>query len=476
MDRLLEEVEVIEAIGDPGTTEVAAIEFDSRRVGPGALFCCIPGRAGDGHDHAPEAVARGATALLTERRLALDVTQAVVAAGAARPAMARLASAFFGHPARSLLTVGVTGTNGKTTVTHLLASIFEAHRWSTTVIGTLDGARTTPESPVLQRLLAEARDAGRRAVAMEVSSHALDQARVDGIRFDVAVFTNLSHDHLDYHETLERYFAAKATLFTPEHAARAVVNADDPWGRRLLDRAAIPTVGFTMAEVGEVETSAGHTSFLWRGHRVELALSGSFHVANALAAATTAVALEVPEDVIVAGLNGAAPVPGRFEVVDTVAPFTVVVDYAHTPDGLKVALDSARQLADGHRVVCVFGCGGDRDHEKRPAMGAVAGRGADISVLTSDNPRHEDPDVIIAEVLSGVPAGSRVIVRPDRAEAVDLAVDLAEPGDVVVVAGKGHERDIEIGSRRLPFDDRDEAAAAVARHYGPAGTRRGDAP
>jgi UDP-N-acetylmuramoyl-L-alanyl-D-glutamate--2,6-diaminopimelate ligase len=476
MDRLLEEVEVIEAIGDPGTTEVAAIEFDSRRVGPGALFCCIPGRAGDGHDHAPEAVARGATALLTERRLALDVTQAVVAPGAARPAMARLASAFFGHPARSLLTVGVTGTNGKTTVTHLLASIFEAHRWSTTVIGTLDGARTTPESPVLQRLLAEARDAGRRAVAMEVSSHALDQARVDGMRFDVAVFTNLSHDHLDYHETLERYFAAKATLFTPEHAARAVVNADDPWGRRLLDRAAIPTVGFTMAEVGGVETSTGHTSFTWRGRRVELALSGSLHVANALAAATTAVALEVPEDVIVAGLNGAAPVPGRFEVVDTVAPFTVVVDYAHTPDGLEVALDSARQLADGHRVVCVFGCGGDRDHEKRPAMGAVAGRGADISVLTSDNPRHEDPDVIIAEVLSGVPAGSRVIVRPDRAEAVDLAVALAEPGDVVVVAGKGHEREIEIGSRRVPFDDRDEAAASVARHYGPTGTRRGDAP
>jgi UDP-N-acetylmuramoyl-L-alanyl-D-glutamate--2,6-diaminopimelate ligase len=475
MDRLLEEVEVIEAIGDPGSTEVAAIEFDSRRVSPGALFCCLPGRAGDGHDYAPEAVARGATALLTERRLALDVTQAVVAPGAARPAMARMACAFFGQPARALLTVGVTGTNGKTTVTHLVASIFEAQRWPTTVIGTLDGARTTPESPVLQRLLAEARDAGRRAVAMEVSSHALDQARVDGIRFDAAVFTNLSHDHLDYHRTVDRYFAAKATLFTPEHAAAAVVNADDPWGRRLLDRPGVPTVGFTMADVSDVETAAGHTSFTWAGRRVEMALAGSFHVANALAAATTAAALGVPEDVIVAGLNGATPVPGRFEVLDTPAPFIVVVDYAHTPDGLEVALDSARRLAEGHRVLCVFGCGGDRDHEKRPAMGAVAGRGADISVLTSDNPRHEDPDAIIAEVLTGVPAGSHVIVRPDRAEAIDVVVDLAGPGDVVVVAGKGHEREIEIGSRRLPFDDRDVAAAAVARHYGQNETSPGEA-
>jgi UDP-N-acetylmuramoyl-L-alanyl-D-glutamate--2,6-diaminopimelate ligase len=474
MDRLLEEVEVIEAIGDPGSTEVAAIEFDSRRVGPGALFCCLPGRTGDGHDHAPEAVARGATALLTERRLALDVTQVVVAPGAARTAMARLASAFYGEPARSLLTVGVTGTNGKTTVTHLLASIFEAHRWPTTVIGTLDGARTTPESPVLQRLLAEARDAGRHAVAMEVSSHALDQARAVGIRFDAAVFTNLSHDHLDYHGTVDRYFAAKATLFTPEHTALAVVNADDSWGRRLLAQPAVPTVGFTLADVSDVETTTGHTSFTWAGRRVELALVGSFHVANALAAATTAVALGVPEDVIVAGLHNATPVPGRFEVLDTAAPFTVVVDYAHTPDGLAVVLDSARQLAGGNRVLCVFGCGGDRDHEKRPAMGAVAGRGADVAVLTSDNPRHEDPDAIIAEVLTGVPPGSPVTVRRDRAEAIGLVVDQAGPGDVVVVAGKGHEREIEIGSQRLPFDDREEAVAAVARHYGPAGTRRGD--
>ena len=334
MDRLLEEVEVIEGRGDPARTEVTSIEFDSRRVRPGALFCCLPGRHGDGHDHAAQAVARGAVALLVERRLALDVTQTVVAPGAARPAMARVACAFFGQPARSLLTVGVTGTNGKTTVTHLLASIFEAHRWPTTVIGTLDGARTTPEAPVLQRLLAEARDRARRAVAMEVSSHALAQSRVDGIRFDAAVFTNLSQDHLDYHGTLEDYFAAKASLFTPERTSLAVVNADDPRGRRLVDSARVPTVAFTMADVSGIESTSQRTSFTWRGRRVELALAGSFHVANALAAATTAAALGVPDDVVQVGLNRAEPVPGRFEVLETGAPFTVVVDYAHTPDGL----------------------------------------------------------------------------------------------------------------------------------------------
>jgi len=474
MDRLLEEVEVIEGRGDPAKTEVTSIEFDSRHVSPGALFCCLPGRAGDGHDHAAEAVARGATALLVERRLALDVTQAVVAPGGARRAMAQMACAFFGQPARDLLTVGVTGTNGKTTVTHLLASIFEAHRWSTTVIGTLDGARTTPESPVLQRLLAEARDNARRAVAMEVSSHALAQARVDGIRFDVAVFTNLSHDHLDYHGTVDAYFAAKASLFTPERAALAVVNADDPRGRWLLDSSRIPTVGFTMAEVSGIESTPDHTAFTWRGRRVELGLAGSFHVANALAAATTAAALGVPEDVVQTGLRRAAPVPGRFEVVETGAPFTVVVDYAHTPDGLRVLLDSARELAAGHRVLCVFGCGGGRDHEKRPLMGAVAAAGADVAVVTSDNSRHEDPDAIIAEVLTGVPPGSRVMVRRDRAEAIDLVTDLASPGDVVVVAGKGHESEIEIGTERLPFDDRQVAAAAASRHAGAGGAGSGD--
>jgi len=466
MDRLLEEVEVVEARGDPADIEVTAVEFDSRRVVPGALFCCLVGRTEDGHDHAAEAVARGAVALLTERPLELDVTQAVVAAGGARPAMARVACAFYGRPAQSLSTVGVTGTNGKTTVTHLLASIFEAHHWPTTVIGTLDGARTTPESPVLQRLLAEARDGGRRVVAMEVSSHALVQSRVDGIVFDAAVFTNLSHDHLDYHGTVDAYFAAKASLFTPGRAALGVVNADDPWGRRILEDAAIPVVAYQMADVGDVVSAPGGTAFTWRGVRVGLALTGTLHVANALAAATTAAALGVPPGTVAAGLAAARPVAGRFEVITVPAPFTVVVDYAHTPDGLRVALDSARRLAAGHRVVCVFGCGGDRDHAKRPVMGAVAAELADVAVLTSDNPRGEDPDAIIADVLRGVPDTFSVEVRPDRHDAIDYAVGVAGPGDVVMVAGKGHEAVIEIGDRRVPFDDRVVVSDAVRRRFG----------
>jgi UDP-N-acetylmuramoyl-L-alanyl-D-glutamate--2,6-diaminopimelate ligase len=466
MDRLFEEVEVIEAHGDPATTEVTAIEFDSRRVGPGALFCCLPGHDTDGHDHAADAVARGAAGLLVERRLDLDVTQAVVPPGTAREAMARVACAFYGQPARSLVSVGVTGTNGKTTVTHLLASVFDAHGWPAVVIGTLDGARTTPESPVLQRLLAEARDHARRAVAMEVSSHALTQARVDGIRFDAAVFTNLSHDHLDYHGTVEAYFAAKASLFTPSHAALGVVNDDDPWGRRLMSIAGIPTVGYRMAEVDDIVSTPGRTSFTWRGRSVDLALSGGLHVANALAAATTAASLGIPEDTIVAGLGNAPPVAGRFEVMVTPAPYTVVVDYAHTPDGLRVALDSARRLAATGRVVCVFGCGGDRDHDKRPAMGAEAAAGADVAILTSDNPRSEDPAAIIADVLRGVDEPSRVIVRPDRGAAIELAVEMAGPGDVVVVAGKGHETEIEVGGRRLPLDDRVAVREATTRRFG----------
>jgi len=313
-------------------------------------------------------------------------------------------------------------------------------------------------------------------VAMEVSSHALAQARVDGIRFDAAVFTNLSQDHLDYHGTIDNYFAAKASLFTPERAVMAVVNADDPRGRWLLDSAHVPTVGFTTADASAVESSTRRTAFTWRGRRVELALAGSFHVANALAAATTAAALGVPEDAVQVGLNRARPVPGRFEVLETGAPFTVVVDYAHTPDGLQVLLDSARALAAGHRVLCVFGCGGDRDRDKRPVMGAVATRGADVAVVTSDNPRHEDPDAIIADVVGGVAPGSEIIVRPDRAEAIELVVDMAVPGDVVVVAGKGHETEIEIGDERLPFDDRRVAAAAVARRSGKAGAGSGDGP
>jgi UDP-N-acetylmuramoyl-L-alanyl-D-glutamate--2,6-diaminopimelate ligase len=463
MDRLFDGVEVVESRGDVAGTEVTSIEFDSRMVKPGALFFCLPGHHTDGHDFARAAVAAGAVGLMVERPLELTVPQIEVAPGTARSSMATVAGTFYDNPARSLTMVGVTGTNGKTTVTHLLASILDAHGASCAVIGTLDGVRTTPEAPVIQRILDEARHQGRAAAAMEVSSHALSEGRVDGIRFDAAVFTNLSHDHLDYHQTMEAYFAAKASLFEESRSALAVVNSDDPWGRRLLDTITAPAVTYGAADATGVETDAGRTRFRWRGRTVELALTGGYHVANALAAATTAAALGVPEDTVVRGLDQARAVPGRFEVVDVEAPFTVVIDYAHTPDGLIVALDSARRLAGTHRVLCVFGCGGDRDKAKRPLMGEVVSGAADVAVITSDNPRHEDPAVIIEEIRAGLVDKAEVVVEPDRARAIERAVALAAPGDIVLVAGKGHEAVIEIGDERIPFDDRAVAADAVRR-------------
>lgn len=464
MDRLLEGVEVTEVRGDPTATEVTQIALDSRAVARGALFFCIPGHSADGHEYAAAAVAAGAVGLVAERALPFPVAQALVAPGTVRRAMARASCTFYDNPTRSLVTVGVTGTNGKTTVTHLLGSIFAAHGMPCAVIGTLDGARTTPEAPELQRVLDAARRSGHRAAALEVSSHALTQCRVDGIRFAAAVFTNLSHDHLDHHGTMEAYFAAKASLFTDERTALAVVNTSDAWGRRLLAHVAVPVVTYSAREASQIETVPGRTSFRWRGRRVDLALVGSYHVVNAVAAATTAVALGVPEDIVVEGLAHAAPVAGRFEVVGVPAPFTVVVDYAHTPAGLEVTIDSARRLAGAGRVLCVFGCGGDRDHAKRPIMGAVASGAADVTILTSDNPRGEDPDTIIADILAGIVDGADVIVEPDRARAIARAVALARPGDVVLVAGKGHESVVEVGDERIAFDDRSVAESALRAH------------
>jgi UDP-N-acetylmuramoyl-L-alanyl-D-glutamate--2,6-diaminopimelate ligase len=471
MDLLLQGVEVVDTVGDLSGAEVTSVELDNHAVRPGALFCCLVGGRHDGHDFAAAAVDAGAVGLLVERPLPLAVPQAVLAPGRMRRAMADVAAVLCGNPADALLMVGVTGTNGKTTVTHLLAAVFEAHGLPCEVIGTLQGPRTTPEAPALQRRLAEARDDGRRAVAMEVSSHALVAGRAEGIEFAAAVFTNLSQDHLDFHGDMESYFEAKASLFRPGRARLGVVCADDAYGQRLLRRAEIPMVRFSREEASDVELGAGRTAFTWRGRRVELRLSGGFHVVNAVAAATTASALGVPDDTIVAGLATAEPVAGRFEVVPGDAPFTVVVDYAHTPDGLDNALRSARALVatTAGRVLCVFGCGGERDPTKRPEMGRVAAQGADLVVVTSDNPRSEDPGTIIDQILSGIPERAAVTVEPDRRAAIAAAVEAAEPGDVVLVAGKGHERTIEIAGACLPFDDRQEAAAAVAARM--SGTR-----
>lgn len=478
MTRLLDEIEVLETSGDPVAVDVRGVEHDSRRVSPGDLFCCLVGQHEDGHDHVPEAVDRGAVGLLCERMVAEvpdRVVQVRVAPGGARRAMARAASAFWGHPASSLIVAGVTGTNGKTTVTQLLGAVLERAGHPTTVVGTLTGTRTTPESTDLYRLLAGVRDthppAPRPAVAMEVSSHALVQSRVEGIRFDVAVFTNLSHDHLDFHHSMEEYFEAKASLFEAGRAKAAVVYADDPWGRRLLERISLPAVEVHDVDVRDVRLAVGRSTFSWRGTEVSVALTGAMNVRNAQLAAEAAVALGVAPDVVAEGLGRVPSVPGRMEPVAIAgrrgADIDVLVDYAHTPAALETVLHEANRLlgARGGRTVVVFGCGGDRDVSKRPMMGAIASRLADVVVVTSDNPRSEDPAAIIDDVLAGIAVGKDrlVAVEPDRAAAIEQAIHLARAGDVVVVAGKGHEKTQTIGAHVLPFSDAQVAGEALAR-------------
>jgi UDP-N-acetylmuramoyl-L-alanyl-D-glutamate--2,6-diaminopimelate ligase len=439
--------------------EVRAVDHDSRQVGPGSLFCAVVGEHADGHDHAAEALARGAVALLVERPLEIDGVQVVVPDS--RTAMGLLAAAHFDHPSHHLDVIGVTGTNGKTTVTHLLGAVLDHAGRPTAVLGTLSGVRTTPESPELQARLARAAAEGDVAVAMEVSSHSVELRRIVGTWFRVAVFTNLSRDHLDFHGTMDRYFAAKARLFEPDRAGVGVVNRDDPWGRLLLDQLAIPSVAWSISDATDVELRPDGTRFTWRGQTVALALAGRFNLANAVAAAETALVLGLTAEEVAAGLEQAEPVAGRFEPVGE-GDVAVLVDYAHTPDGLEQALGSARELTAG-RVIVVFGCGGDRDREKRPLMGRVADRGADLVVVTSDNPRHEDPEAIIEDVLAGVERAEGLVVEADRRLAVETAVAEAHPGDLVVVAGKGHETTQDLGDRVIDFDDRRVAAEALRK-------------
>ncbi|WP_426572587.1 UDP-N-acetylmuramoyl-L-alanyl-D-glutamate--2,6-diaminopimelate ligase [Aquihabitans sp. McL0605] len=447
----------LDLVGDPAVA-VTAITHDSRRVGPGSLYCCVPGAVFDGHDFAEAAVAAGAAALLCERRLAVDVPQLVVPS--VRRAMGPLAAAVHGFPSESLELVGITGTNGKTTIAALLASIAAAAGRPSGVIGTLTGARTTPEAPELQELLAEMASAGRELVAMEVSSHALDLHRVDGCRFRVAVFTNLSQDHLDHHGTMEAYFAAKARLFGPELCDLAVLNLDEPHGRLLADAAQVPYIGYSLDQAEHLSLSAEGSRFTWRGAVIDLPLPGRFNVANALAAATAAEALGVPVDAIARGLAGAGVVDGRFERIDNGQPFLAAVDYAHTPEGLRQLLEAARELATG-RVIIVFGAGGDRDPGKRPKMGEAAGELADVVVLTTDNPRGEDPAAIISAVQNGMDQPNDLRIEPDRAAAIALAVEESGPGDVLLVAGKGHETTQIIGDVITEFDDREVLRGAL---------------
>jgi UDP-N-acetylmuramoyl-L-alanyl-D-glutamate--2,6-diaminopimelate ligase len=454
----LNEVEMVGADGSPSfdDLEITDVNFDSRHVRVGSLFCCVPGVSDDGHLHAAEAVAAGAIALLVDHRVAVDVPQLVVSN--VREAMATVSAACFGHPAEGLVVVGVTGTNGKTTTTWMLRNIFKAARRNVEVLGTLSGARTTPESPDLQRRLAEWRDAGVEVVAMEVSSHAIDQRRVDAMKFRVALFTNLSRDHLDYHGSIEEYFETKARLFAPERCEAAVVNLDSPYGRLLADAATVPTNGYSLDEVEELQLSVDGSTFRWRGHAISLPLGGLFNVSNALGAAHAARVLGIDDATVAEGLSLPLVVEGRFERVDAGQPFAIIVDYAHTPDGLEQLLSAAGDIVDG-RVIIVFGCGGDRDRSKRSMMGETAAQRADSVIITADNSRSESTDQIIASILEGVqrvssPRASSIIVEPNRRTAISTALRSAAPGDIVLLAGKGHETVQIIGDSTTPFDDR----------------------
>ncbi len=458
-----------------GDDEVAitSVDFDSRRATRGSLFCCLRGDGHDGHDFAAEAVAAGAAALLCERALDLPVPQVVVPD--ARAAMGLVAAAFYGQPSQQLMLIGITGTNGKTTTCTLLASVLNSAGIPTGVIGTLTGKHTTPEAPDLQAQLAAFVASGMKAVVIEVSSHALALHRVTGCRFALAVFTNLGRDHLDLHGTVESYFAAKASLFQPELSAQAVVNVDDPRGQHLVAAASIPMTEFSLRDISELVVTPTTHQYFWRGVQIRVGIGGAFNAMNSLAAATAAAALGVATDVIASGLGAAPAVKGRFEPVHAGQAFDVIVDFAHTPDGLREVLPAARAATNGRglggRVIVVFGCGGDRDREKRPEMGAVAAELADFVVVTSDNPRSEEPQAIIDAVLAGVPADyrERVVSDPDRRRAFTVAFQRAQPGDVVVIAGKGHETTQTIGGTANPFDDQ---AVAVAVLHEMAGGQR----
>lgn len=452
--------------------EIATVVHDSRAVTPGSLYACLRGEHFDGHDFAARAVGAGAVALLTDHLVGGVGPVAQIVVDDTRTRLGPIAARLAGNPSRDLATIGVTGTNGKTTTAALLHAIFERAGRSCGVIGTLHGPRTTPEAPELQARLRSFVDEGRTAAVLEVSSHALELYRVDGTVFDAVVFTNLGHDHLDLHGSQEAYFRAKARLFTSGFSSLGIINVDDPYGRLLADTVAdddFRVVPYTVTELTDVDVTARSHRYTWRGRLVEVPLGGEFNVANSLAALTTAVELGIDPDDAIAGLADAGVVPGRFEVVETEGSsrpdLTVLVDYAHTPDGLAGVLASARAVAPpGGSVTVVFGCGGDRDREKRPEMGAEAARGADRVIITSDNPRTESPEAIIAAVVDGIPASARPRVDTvvDRRDAIRLAIESAQPGDVVVIAGKGHEATQEFADRTVAFDDREVVREILA--------------
>lgn len=486
-------------VGD-SSVDVTDLAYDSRKVGLGTLFFCVPGEKVDGHEFAAGAVEAGAVGLVVERELEVDVAQVVVAD--ARAAMAPLAAAFWGDPTAQLRVVGVTGTNGKTTTAFLVREILEGAGVSCGLLGTVKQVvggveesveRTTPEAIDLQGTFRRMLDGGDRACAMEVSSHAMALHRADAVHFEVGLFTNLTQDHLDFHADMEEYFAAKRKLFEAGPGT-TIVNVDDPYGRRLVEE--FECLTFSAEGAGadysarDVSFDAGGAEFVvdlpatasmglkhpyMEGNRpiggeitVRTGMPGHFNVANALGALAAAVAMGVEVETAAAGLARAGRVPGRFEPIDEGQGFAVLVDYAHTPDSLENVLRAARRLTAG-RLIAVFGAGGDRDRDKRPKMGRAGAELADLAVVTSDNPRSEDPAAIVAEVVAGAGEAAEPEVEVDRRAAIALALGRAEPGDTVVIAGKGHEQGQEFeGGRKVPFDDREVAREELRKLGSPA--------
>jgi len=480
--------------GPDGPLLVSGVTHDSRRVRPGDLYAALPGSQNHGAQFCREAADAGAVAVLTNpsgRESARRCGLPVFVVSDPRARLGEVADWVYGHPSGRLLMLGVTGTSGKTTTAYLLESGLRRAGHLTGLVGgvetrvgeaTLTSELTTPEAADLQALLAVMAERGVTAAAMEVSSHALALGRVAGTSYDVAIFTNLSQDHLDFHGSLEEYFAAKATLFTPAYARVGVVNIDDVYGRRLAEEAPIPVTTFSAAgdpaaDWRATDVRGGADGSIYRiigpgGVEADgsVCLPGPYNVANALGAVVALVEAGVHPSAAVMGVAACPGVPGRLERVDAGQDFTVLVDYSHKPGAVEAVLSALRPVTGG-RLAIVLGCGGDRDRAKRPLMGAAAARLADTAILTSDNPRSEDPLRILAEMLDGVltvpeRGRARIIVEPDRAAAIGLAVAMADKGDVVVVAGKGHERGQYVGRAVIPFDDRAVAMEAITRHLG----------
>ena len=477
--------EIASLIGAPFSTaedpEITDLSYDSREVSAGALFFCIPGDKLDRHDLAAEAIESGASGLVVNRVLELDIPQFVVPD--VRRTMNLLAAPFFEYPSRDLKVVGVTGTNGKTTTTYMVDAIARAAGERTGLIGTIERrfGRTvlpapigTPESSDLQRMFRQMVNQGIQTCVVEVTSIGINEGRIDGTDFDVSVFTNLSQDHLDYHSSMEDYYEAKRDLFTQERTSIGLVNIDDEWGRRLALQASSKVLTYARERdadfvATQVESLPNGSTFVAEGPDMKLPLTvqipAEFNVMNALAAASAARLIGLPDSAIASGLRDLRGVPGRFEKIEQGQDFLVIVDFAHTPDGLENVLRFARRICK-ERIRLVFGCGGDRDHEKRPLMGAVAGSLADRVYVTSDNPRSENPQTIINEIVGGLmkaPPRDGHVALLDRAEAIALAIKEAEQGDVVLIAGKGHETGQEFADSKIPFDDREVARAALRR-------------